>query len=162
MTAQQSSHHHQQQPSSSSSSSAAPPPSSFAQPHPSTHANTTDHRQQHGDGDEGPACVICFSEHGPASVMYIPCRHMGICTKCYADRQRAWRQNLPQVRAENARRVEVNKERIQRRLEPMTLLPEGYLCEVCQTEVAFAGSRSEVAQWLAKPILTSIAVIGVP
>ncbi|CEL95488.1 unnamed protein product [Vitrella brassicaformis CCMP3155] len=152
MTAQQSSHHHQQQPSSSSSSSAAPPPSSFAQPHPSTHASTTDHQQQQ-DGDDGPDCSICFGEHGPSSVMYIPCRHMHICTKCYADRRRAWRQNLPQVRAENARRVEVNKELIKEDKEPMAMLPEGYLCEQCQTEVAFAWSVEEVSRWM-RPFVT--------
>ncbi|CEM30566.1 unnamed protein product [Vitrella brassicaformis CCMP3155] len=157
MTAQQSSHHQHHQPPSCSSSSAPPPPSSsFAQPHPSTPPNTTDHQQhqQHGDGDDGPACVICFGEHGPVSVMYIPCRHMHICTKCYADRRKAWRQNLPRVRAENARRVEVNKELIKEDKEPMAMLPEGYLCEQCQTEVAFAGSVSEVAQWSTKPFVT--------
>ncbi|CEM30557.1 unnamed protein product [Vitrella brassicaformis CCMP3155] len=135
--------------SSSSSSSAPQRPSSSA-----THANTTMQHQQHGDGDDGPACVICFGEHGPASVMYIPCRHMHICTKCYADRRRAWRQNLPRVRAANARRVEVNKEIIKEDKEPMAMLPEGYLCEQCQTEVAFAGSVSEVAQWSTKPFVT--------
>ncbi|CEM30496.1 unnamed protein product [Vitrella brassicaformis CCMP3155] len=152
MTAQQSSHYHHQ-PSSSSSSSAPPPPStSFAQPHPSTHASTTQ-QQQHG-GEDDPACVICFGEYGPVAVMYIPCRHMHICTKCYADRRRTWQQNIPRVMAENARRVEANRELIKNDKEPMAILPEGYLCEQCQTEVAFAGSVTEVAQWSTSPFVT--------
>ncbi|CEM30528.1 unnamed protein product [Vitrella brassicaformis CCMP3155] len=155
MAAQQSSHHQHPQPPSSSSSSAPPRPSSSStHSHPPTHANTTDQQPHDGDGDDSPACVICFGEHGPASVMYIPCRHMHICTKCYADRRRAWRQNLPRLRAENARRVEVNKELIKEDKEPMAMLPEGYLCEQCQTEVAFAGSVSEVAQWSTRPFVT--------
>ncbi|CEM27223.1 unnamed protein product [Vitrella brassicaformis CCMP3155] len=125
-------HQQHQQPSPSSSSSAAPsvsPPSATAD------------------------CTICFGEHGPASVMYIPCRHMHICTKCYADRRAAWQLSLPRIRAANARRAEENKERIKEAREPLPMRPEEYLCEQCKTEVVFAGSVDEVARWAATPFV---------
>ncbi|CEM12033.1 unnamed protein product [Vitrella brassicaformis CCMP3155] len=128
----------QHQPSSSSSSSAPPPPEPT----------------QPGSGRDGAGtiqaggCIICFGEHGPASVMYVPCRHMHICNKCYAQRKDAWHHSLPRLKADNARRQKDNKERIKEAKEPLPLRPEGYLCEQCQTEVVFAGSMEEVAQWM--------------
>ncbi|CEM39392.1 unnamed protein product [Vitrella brassicaformis CCMP3155] len=85
--------------------------------------------------------------------MYIPCRHMHICTKCYADRRTAWQQSLPRIRAANARRAEENKERIKEAREPLPMRPEEYLCEQCKTEVVFAGSVDEVARWAATPFV---------
>ncbi|CEM22147.1 unnamed protein product [Vitrella brassicaformis CCMP3155] len=67
-------------------------------------------------------CLICFGEHGPATVMYIPCRHMHICTTCYARRKTTWQQNLPRVKAENARREQESRERIKQDKEPLELL----------------------------------------
>ncbi|CEM01758.1 unnamed protein product [Vitrella brassicaformis CCMP3155] len=99
-------------------------------------------------------CLICFGEHGPASVMYIPCRHMHTCTKCYADRKNAWQQSLPRIKAENARRAEENKERIKRDEEPLPLRPEGYQCEQCNTEVVFTGSVDAVARWATSPFMS--------
>ncbi|CEM30596.1 unnamed protein product [Vitrella brassicaformis CCMP3155] len=165
MAAQQSSHHHQQhQPSSSSSSAPPPPSSSFAHPQLSTSANPTmhhhQHQQQHHDGGDYDDCDMCFGEHGQATIMYVPCRHMRVCPRCYADRKAAWQRELSRVKAENDRRRDENE--VARRLnetrsqdEQISLVklldePE-YTCEHCKAKVEFAGTVDDCIKWVARP-----------
>ncbi|CEM26985.1 unnamed protein product [Vitrella brassicaformis CCMP3155] len=135
----------QHQPSSSGSSSAPLSPQQTRPQQPQPPAGTG------ADSTQAGGCIICFGEHGPASIMYVPCRHMHICHKCYAHRRDAWHHSLPRLKADNARRAEENKARIKRDQEPLELRPEGYLCEQCQTEVVFAGSMDEVLRWIGQP-----------
>mmetsp|Transcript_5293 Transcript_5293/g.14562 ORF Transcript_5293/g.14562 Transcript_5293/m.14562 type:complete len:316 (+) Transcript_5293:2382-3329(+) len=139
--------------SSSNSSSSAPPP-------PPQH----DYQQQQqpisaASGGEVQECGICFDS--PATVMYMPCRHLRLCPQCYADRRSKLQRDLATVRAENARRRQENED-IERqnqtrskkdKIALVELLDEPeYLCEHCKVKVLFAGSREEVLQWAAQPI----------
>ncbi|CEM29618.1 unnamed protein product [Vitrella brassicaformis CCMP3155] len=123
----------QQQPHSSqppsSSSSAAPPPL----PSPPQVAGIG------ADGDLPPGeCVICFGEHGVASIMYVPCKHLCVCGHCYADRRR---RHEARVRRHNARaESEADKRSIPK-----------FECDICRKEVDYAGTRAEVLQWIGQP-----------
>ncbi|CEM34799.1 unnamed protein product [Vitrella brassicaformis CCMP3155] len=101
-------------------------------------------------------CLVCFGEHGPAAVMYIPCRHMHICTTCYANRKQAWQRRLGRVRAENADRKRANVVLAQGEgAEQLELLDEPeYRCEQCSKAVDFAGTMAEALQWVSNPFIS--------
>ncbi|CEL96888.1 unnamed protein product [Vitrella brassicaformis CCMP3155] len=134
--------HQQQQQPSSSSTSVPPPP--------------TQHPQHQHQGGE---CSVC----APASVMYMPCRHLRVCPKCYDDNKARVARELTKVRAENDRRKRENEERIRqnegrgknKQLSMVKLLDEPhYVCEHCNGRVEFGGSVEEVMQWVANNPLT--------
>ncbi|CEL99959.1 unnamed protein product [Vitrella brassicaformis CCMP3155] len=132
----------QQQPSSSSSSSAPAAGRRQQQQQPSA--------QQLHEGDLED-CDICFGEHGVASVMYMPCKHLRLCPHCYEDRKIKWQRDLEEAKTENARRREENEgiERLNEgrkkedRIPLLDMVDEpDYLCEHCK-EKTRAGQMSE-------------------
>jgi len=104
---------------------------------------------------------VCMD--APASVVYMPCRHLRVCPKCYDDNKARVARELTKVRAENDRRKRENEERIRqnegrgknKQLSMVKLLDEPhYVCEHCNGRVEFGGSVEEVMQWVANNPLT--------
>ena len=100
----------------------------------------------------------------PASVVYMPCRHLRVCPKCYDANKARVQRNLSHVRAENHRRKRENEERKRqnegrgeaKQLPMVKLLEEPhYFCEHCNGRVEFGGSVEEAKQWLADNLLTA-------
>ncbi|CEL96866.1 unnamed protein product [Vitrella brassicaformis CCMP3155] len=146
-------HHQQQQHTSSSSSSARPPPLPTLPPTQHQHQ-----RQQHQH--RGGECSVCMD--APASVVYMPCRHLRVCPKCYDDNKARVARELTRVRAENDRRKQENEDRIRqnksrkrdKQLPMVKLLDEPhYVCEHCNGTVEFGGSVEEALQWVANNLL---------
>ncbi|CEM02600.1 unnamed protein product [Vitrella brassicaformis CCMP3155] len=112
------------------------------------------------EGEDHDDCDICYGEHGVASIMYVPCRHMRVCPHCYEDRKAAWQRELSRVKAENDRRRE-EKEAARRQNENLSqdkqislvkLLDEPeYTCEHCKAKVEFAGFVDDCIKWVARP-----------
>ncbi|CEM05276.1 unnamed protein product [Vitrella brassicaformis CCMP3155] len=124
---------HSSQPPSSSSSSAPPPLQPHSRPQP---------QQPHGSADDTAGeCVIRFGEHGAASIMYVPCKHLCVCGHCYADRRRRHEARVRRIRRLNARaESEADKRPI-----------PTFECDICRKEVGFAGTQAEVRQWIERP-----------
>ncbi|CEM18267.1 unnamed protein product [Vitrella brassicaformis CCMP3155] len=89
--------------------------------------------ERHPDTD----CIICDGDHGKATIMIIPCRHMCVCTHCYTQWKARHQQEVAAAR--------------QRQAAGSTAALPRFECPCCRADVVFAGTREEVLKWANQP-----------
>jgi len=86
---------------SASSSSATP---SSAQSPPLTPTTSTAATTSTSNAGTGGSCIVCCDDSCRASIKFMPCKHLVVCQRCFADMKRAHEEKVAAVKRQNARR----------------------------------------------------------